>query len=509
MMSHLLPHTKALHPTYNQGYSACTLMLNQLTNKLEETISFVQEKDIDITAISETLPKNAFHTPTFVIPGFDSFPDNRGRGVCIFVKKSYEATKIDKLNAIFSPSMFLNIKLSKDNHFTFGSIYRSPNCSSEENDNLCTQIQQVSKLFHDLNHKFVIVGDFNFPEIYWETASCANKPEHRASMFLNVLHENYIHQHITEPTHHRALQTPTLIDLVLTNDQHFVHSCEHFPPLGKSHHAVLTFSINMTPETVSGSSITKLLVDKGDYDSFSKEIKDVDWDAIFTGDSSVDHCWAHIYDLLLSGIDKYIPKKVCKSTNKPKHKSPSTPGLLHKVRLKRRAYKHYKKYRTQANYDKYAKLRNQVRWESRKAVRNKEKHIAKLAKTNPKAFFQYVSSKTTVREPIANLVDAEGNLTTSEQEKAEVLKDFFSSVFTREPGDFVPDFSTTSNAVINTVEITVTSMLKKLQALNPCKSPGPDGLHPKILKELAPTLAYPLSLLFIKSKIPLLGRTKK
>ena len=103
-----------------------------------------------------------------------------------------------------------------------------------------------------------------------------------------------------------------------------------------------------------------------------------------------------------------------------------------------RAYKHYKKYRTQANYDKYAKLRNQVRWESRKAVRNKEKHIAKLAKTNPKAFFQYVSSKTTVREPIANLVDAEGNLTTSEQEKAEVLKDFFSSVFTREPGDFVP-----------------------------------------------------------------------
>ena len=116
-----------------------------------------------------------------------------------------------------------------------------------------------------------------------------------------------------------------------------------------------------------------------------------------------------------------------------------------------------------------------------------------MAKINPKAFFQYVSSKTTNREPIANLVDAEGNLTASEQEKAEVLKDFFSSVFTREPGNFVPDFSTTSSTVINTVNITVESMLKKLQSLNPCKSPGPDGLHPKILKELVPALAYPMT----------------
>ena len=67
------------------------------------------------------------------------------------------------------------------------------------------------------------------------------------------------------------------------------------------------------------------MVDKGDYNSLSKEIKDVDWDALFTGDSTVDHCWAQLYELLLSGIDKHIPKKVFKPTNKPKHKPTRLP----------------------------------------------------------------------------------------------------------------------------------------------------------------------------------------
>ena len=61
--------------------------------------------------------------------------------------------------------MFIKINISKEKYFVFGAIYRSPNCSEKENDDICTQIYNVSKRFHGLDQKYVIVGDFNYPEI--------------------------------------------------------------------------------------------------------------------------------------------------------------------------------------------------------------------------------------------------------------------------------------------------------------------------------------------------------
>ena len=42
-------------------------------------------------------------------------------------------------------------------------------------------------------------------------------------------------------------------------------------------------------------------------------------------------------------------------------------------------------------------------------------------------------------------------------------------------------------------------VLEKLQKLKMDKSPGPDGIHPVLLKECAPVLAEPLSLIYQQS----------
>jgi hypothetical protein len=52
---------------------------------------------------------------------------------------------------------------------------------------------------------------------------------------------------------------------------------------------------------------------------------------------------------------------------------------------------------------------------------------------------------------------------------------------------------------LDNVFFTQADVMKKLKTLNPGKSPGPDGLHPRVLKELADALAEPLALLFNKS----------
>ena len=49
---------------------------------------------------------------------------------------------------------------------------------------------------------------------------------------------------------------------------------------------------------------------------------------------------------------------------------------------------------------------------------------------------------------------------------------------------------------LNDVHVTVEEMVTKLASVNVSKSPGPDQCHPRMLKELAPVLAYPFTLLF-------------
>ena len=151
-------------------------------------------------------------------------------------------------------------------------------------------------------------------------------------------------------------------------------------------------------------------------------------------------------------------------------------------------------------------MQNQVKWALRKSAKLKEIELAKKVKTNPKAFYAYVSSKQKPKDGVANLLKPDGSLTENDMEKADVLNAFFSSVFTREDLDNIPPFPSRCSNVISRIEISEDDMCKKLADLNPTKSCGPDGIHPRVLKELSNELAMPLKMLFDRTmyegKIP-------
>ena len=85
---------------------------------------------------------------------------------------------------------------------------------------------------------------------------------------------------------------------------------------------------------------------------------------------------------------------------------------------------------------------------------------------------------------------------------AKVLNLFFSSVFTSESGGFsnqncsVYPHDTTQEAPPWLTEDRIKIRLEKL---NINKSPGPDGLHPRVLRELSQVIARPLFLIFTDS----------
>ena len=113
-----------------------------------------------------------------------------------------------------------------------------------------------------------------------------------------------------------------------------------------------------------------------------------------------------------------------------------------------------------------------------------------------KVHYQYIASKSKPREPVYHLTKENVSLTESDLDKANVLNKFFSSVFVDEGDSPIPPFDSVFNGSINDVTITKEDMLNRLKSLKIGKSPGPDGIHPKILYESAGQLAYPFKLLF-------------
>ena len=86
-------------------------------------------------------------------------------------------------------------------------------------------------------------------------------------------------------------------------------------------------------------------------------------------------------------------------------------------------------------------------------------------------------------------------MTSSDSESAEELNTFLKSTFTSEESDNIPTILTKISDILTDIVLTEDTIFCKLLSLNGNKAPGPDDLHPYILKSCAATLTKPLLLL--------------
>ena len=129
--------------------------------------------------------------------------------------------------------------------------------------------------------------------------------------------------------------------------------------------------------------------------------------------------------------------------------------------------------------------------------------IAESAKTNCKNFWSYINFKRKTRSGVAELHTKSDNTVTiasTDKEKAEVLANFFSSVFTSESEDNFPEMiSITPSVPFDDSEFNIKEVNKLLSSLDTSKSPGPDQVHPKVLFDLADVIDTPLCIIFNSS----------
>ena len=320
--------------------------------------------------------------------------------------------------------------------------------------------------------------------------------------FLDCLQDDYLFQHVNKPTRCRGKDTPHILDLILSNDLN-ISQLECQSPLGKSYHSVLVFNYHCYAELKDKEEIRQLY-DKTDYKGLNNSIKQLNrQEVLFQNGDDINSIWSSFHSKIQELESKYVPKVKIKSRRKhnPFPLDDKTKELIKKKHCMSRQLM---RNNNDENRRAYNKARNKVKGAIEKLRKEFEKSLAKEAKTNPKKLWKYINSKSKIRPGIGDInidpSDEKSPTTNNDEEKAQVFAEYFSNVFTREPLGEIPHLvEKVVKEKMEDLKIEEKDIIKETQKLKPNKSPGPDGIHPKFIKNIGETIAEPLAIIFNKS----------
>ena len=114
------------------------------------------------------------------------------------------------------------------------------------------------------------------------------------------------------------------------------------------------------------------------------------------------------------------------------------------------------------------------------------------------AFYRFVNNKLSAKTGIAPLFNPAGTLLSSDSDKADLLNDYFHSVFTKDDGNLpiFPRRLRDPSHSKSDISISPDIILKILSKLKVNSAAGPDGLPPMFYRETKKALIFPLAIMF-------------
>uniref|UniRef100_A0A0X3PXH1 Reverse transcriptase domain-containing protein n=1 Tax=Schistocephalus solidus TaxID=70667 RepID=A0A0X3PXH1_SCHSO len=339
----------------------------------------------------------------------------------------------------------------------------------------------------------MIMGDFNAPGINWSTVQSSCPKSTFDYVFLQKTLNALLTQHVPFPTRTREGQRANCLDLVFTKTSGSIDEIISMPPLGRSDHVVLMWDYSLF-SVAPAIEEKRRNVWRGNFHQMRADITHINWTSIFS--STVNEDWESFRNVLLQLIDNHCPLT---SVHHSKRPGWLDSNLKREINRKHKLWRKYCESNQVAYFNKYKAQRNKMRSLILKTRREFEKTLLQKATQNPKLVYSYLRRCTRNKHQIPLIKTAVGVEISENREKAEYFSQFYRSVFTNEARFLRPSVDNPPTASISHILFSEFLIQKELKELKESKSPGPDELPPKLLKELANELSAPLSVLFQKS----------
>lgn len=163
----------------------------------------------------------------------------------------------------------------------------------------------------------------------------------------------------------------------------------------------------------------------------------------------------------------------------------------------REAWSRYTRTQSELDFNDYLSLRRRCVLAIHQYKRNNQEQLLTRARNSPKLLFRYLRSQRKIKPSPLTLTTPVGELTSSPKEAADTLAEAYKSTFSVSA---VPTLSTATSYLerppLASVDFFPHEVEKLLALCDPGGSPGPDGVHPRVLRECASALSLPYSILF-------------
>ena len=320
------------------------------------------------------------------------------------------------------------------------------------------------------------------------------------NMFADLLQDHGLEQVVTVPT-----RLENTLDLICTNSPHLIPCVETMP--GLSDHDVVYCEVAVSAPRPKQVQRHIPLYNKADWDSIRTALRDHQQEIVGETESlSTETLWSKFKDTLTRAVKKNIPHKVITGGGKASRLW-ITSNFKKLINQRDRAYRLMKKLACDDMRIKFYQLRRDVQRKTRRAYWkyiNQTLTEDEEGKQSRKRFWTLIKHQRTAKVGVAPL-KVNGRLVVDAKQKAETLNAQFHSVFSEGRTFTETEFqqkcgmSTGSYAELRDVTITTDGVKKLLQNLNPHKASGPDGISPRVLRELAEEVAPILTTIYQSS----------
>ena len=358
-------------------------------------------------------------------------------------------------------------------------VYRSPNAGQDSYDKLSELIRQAGS-------NSIIIGDLNLPDVRWADGEARG----RGGAVLEAATDAMMEQLVDFPTHTRG----NILDVVLTNVPERIFDVEDVGRLGKSDHCMLSAKVNIAnKETVKNSPRQNWA--KANWAAMEEDLERVDWARKFHS-KGAEEAWTILQEKIHAVVQKYVPVFRRRNADRPAWLN---QNILREIRRKKKLWR---KAKTGVDVESYKEVEKKVRNMIRHAKKKYEKKLSEGGNDSKarRKFFSYIKRRTKTRSTVGPFRTPEGEIVDQDKDMAEILNNFFSSTFTREPVGEPPAAPAMQfRSAVTHVKFTPYKVKRKIRELKTFSAAGPDGIGPQLLKKLQDVLAEPLAAVMNKS----------